>query len=135
MDFQDQVKLKQRSNITLKEPMTRDELYALMKERWDTQKYGNFKIEKFLFFKSIRLDDFWCKKFEVNVSGVIGQKNASIVNINMLSHGKVSLNKASRALGGREAVRIAELKHWESMCDAMWEMLHDKLAEKQLFKV
>ena len=135
MNFQEQVKLKQRSNITLKEPMTLDELYALMQERWDTEKYGNFKIEKFLFIKSIRLDDYLAMKFQVQVSGIVGQGKNLLVSITKLDKDSAAHIKASKAMGGREAARIAGLKHWESMCDAMWDILSDKVAEKQLFNV
>ena len=136
MDFQEQTKLRQRLNIALKEPLTLDELYTLMTERWDTEKYGNFKIENFLFVKSIRFDDYLYWRFEVQVTGIVGKGKNLMVTIRQTTGGNPHPGKI-KFLHGREheETRIDQLKHLESLCDAMWEVLSDKVAEKQLFNV
>jgi hypothetical protein len=107
-----------------------------MNERWDTQKYGSFKLEKFLFNKSVRLDDYLTMKFDVQITGIAGLGKNLVVCVQQQG-AKQTPNKAMReqikAIGGYEAARVAELKRWESLIDAMREMLHDRMAEKQLF--
>ena len=130
-DFQAQIRLKQKSNIKLKEPMTIEELLALMTERWDTQKHGNFKLEKFLFFKSIRLDDYLVMRFDVQIASIVGQGKNLMVHIGTTRI--KNLNKTQRqqveAMGGYMATRDPVLKYFEGLCDAMRDVLGDRVAE------
>jgi hypothetical protein len=127
----DDIELQKKAAITLKEPLTLDELLALMTERWDTQKHGSFKLKKFLFVKSIGLDDCMMMNFEVYITGIAGQGKNILVDINRVETDKKAYSKTQReqikAAGGYVAARQLALNYHAGLCDAMRDVLQDKV--------
>jgi hypothetical protein len=133
MDFQERVnneiELSKKAHITLKEPMTIEELLTLMTERWDTQKHGNFKLSKFLFVKSIKLDSYMMMKFEVYITGIVGQGKNILVDIQRIEIHNQAFNKTQqeqiKAAGGYVPARELALDYHAGLCDAMRNVLRE----------
>ncbi|MCL1874806.1 MAG: hypothetical protein FWF87_00940 [Synergistaceae bacterium] len=51
--------LSKGSHFKLREPISLDELYDLMTERWDTRAFGNFYLEKGLISDCILLENYY----------------------------------------------------------------------------
>jgi len=149
-DMKDDIQIKQAARVVLKSPITLDELYALMTERWDRQKYGGFKLSKVLFVKNIEFDDYLLMRYSPLIISPIGQEpNAGKIknNIVMIS-GKKFESKASSSYGKdvQERVRAeAEalglngkswtpnelyqygLNHLKTLTEGLRETLRDRL--------
>ena len=127
MSFQQEITLKQNSQIALKAPLTIEALLDLMTQRWNTQQYGNFRLEKVLGMKSIRLDDYAVLRFEIQSTGVLGQGKNMMVCINTTEPS--NSNKARRdmikAFGGYTAAREAALQHWAQLLAMLRYVLGD----------
>ena len=148
-DIQEEIKQRQDARITLREPITIDEVYTLMTERWDKEKYGNFKLSKFLFIKSIEFDDYMMMRYGVGIEKVVGSgRNAESITNNVVvvipkptSQSYSSLRKAQKeqvdaVLGkgflraiDRAELRKHELEHLQMLCNGMREVLHDKATQ------
>jgi microcompartment protein CcmK/EutM len=128
-----EIELSKKAHITLKKPMTIEELLTLMTERWDTQKHGNFKLSKFLFVKSIKLDGCMMMKFEVYITGIVGQGKNILVDITRLETDKKAYSKTQneqiKAAGGYVAARKLALDYHAGLCDAMRDVLREHKIE------
>ncbi|MEA5003599.1 MAG: hypothetical protein VB081_08880 [Christensenella sp.] len=118
--------------FTLKEPMTLEELYDLMKQRWNAELPGTFQLKKGLMGKSILFDVYMQVQPKVTIKD-------NVVTVRKIS------NSTSVSVGGGPGVDIkasAEYKkafkeggfkdaisggpaYFNGVCDAMREILSD----------
>ena len=130
--------ITKESRITLREPMTVEDLYALMSTRWNESLPGNFSLKKSLFHKYIEFDEYLMFKICVQVTSPIAlgwpikiNKN-KIVYVDPGSQKPKSLSKTQwtkiEAVGGyMEAVPLA-IEHYRAVRHAILEVLHDRVA-------
>ena len=129
-EFKELTKLAVSMHFRLKNPLTIDELYALMTEHWNTQAYGNFKLHKTIFRKEIQLEPCLTKKFAVCMASLPGKKN---LWVHILTEDHV-LNKEEmeqvEAMGGYEATMHPVMNHMADLRIAMRDLLGDNVVEK-----
>jgi len=119
---------------TLREPMTLDELHQLMTTRWNAEMPGTFKLKKGLFGKSITFDTYMqvqpkvsvknnivtCRKFNSSTTVSVGGSPATDIK-NM----KERLDAAKE--GGLKKAALGGVEYFLGVCDAMREILKDKM--------
>jgi len=149
-DIQEDMRIRKEAHFKLKEPMTRDELYNLMKKRWDTQKYSGFKLKKFLFIKSIEFDNYLTAHFgaEITKEIILGSKtnrlNNYVVIISMHNSKSIhsAFNKEQRKQFNKQLEELGinakswsvqglysfALEHLKKLTVGMSEVLFDKIA-------
>ena len=129
-DFKEVASLMVNMHFRLKEPLTIDELFTLMTERWDTLMYGNFRLQQNFFGKSIMLDHYLTKGFEVKMASLPGKKNLW-VHIIPIDH---VLNKEEmeqvEAMGGYEATMHPVMNYMAGLRKTMRDVLGDNVMEK-----
>ena len=143
-NFQNEMEQRKAARVVLKEPITVDELYALMNERWDRQKYGGFKLSKILFIKNIEFDNYMMMRYNVGITslsgserGADGMKNNVVQILGMQVKNISALKKEQREqvkavndvkVGiNREKIRGYELERMNLLCEGMREVLRDRL--------
>ncbi|MCL2695632.1 MAG: hypothetical protein FWE69_04840 [Clostridiales bacterium] len=133
-DIQNEIQQRQDAKITLKEPMTIDEIYALMTQRWDTQKYGGFKLGKLLKLRWIDFDAYMMMWYGVQVTdaGTVVQVVPKPTNQSYSALPKAQKEQVKAVVNVRKAIDRAEIRkhefaHLRLLCDAMREVLHDRI--------
>ena len=145
-NFQNEMEQRKAARVILKEPITLDELYALMNERWDRQKYGGFKLSKFLFIKNISFDDYMMMRYNIGITSLNGAERGAddmknnvvqILGMQVKSKNISALKKEQREqvkavndvkVGiNREKIRGYELERMKLLCEGMREVLRDKV--------
>ena len=129
-DFKDAARLMVNMHFKLKEPLTIDELFTLMTERWDTQMYGNFRLQKNLFGKAILLDRYLTRSFEVKMAGLPGKKNLWVHIIPIEPAFNKEEMEQVEAAGGYEATMYPVMNYMSSLRNAMRDVLGDNVVEK-----
>ena len=145
-NFQNEIELRKAARVVLKEPITVEELYSLMNERWDNHKYGGFKMSKLLFIKNIEFDDYMMMRYNVAITSLSGSERGAddmknnvvqILGMQVINNNITGLKKEQKEqvkavndvkMGiNREKIRGYEMAHMKLLCDGMREVLHDKV--------
>ena len=130
------IDISKGSYFKLRESISIDELYTLMKERWDTQRLGKFQLNRDMLSDHISLDDYSAMgltmKISVSVTSYfqIGWKNwfnknkMVIIATDGKSHsaGKMQIEETVY----KEAFALAS-NHIRAVCAGMREVLGDKV--------
>ncbi|MCL1981992.1 MAG: hypothetical protein FWG53_02715 [Clostridiales bacterium] len=139
-NVKNEVQQRQEARIALSEPITIEELHALMTERWNKKKYGNFKMVKVLAVKYISFDDYMMMRYSAQISSPVGHERKDSHTKNSIVHiatnsvkGYSSLNKEQKTqirdvidpdtFLDRAKLREYELEHLKVLADAMREVL------------
>ena len=134
------IDISKGSYFKLRESISIDELYTLMKERWDTQRLGKFQLNRDMLSDHISLDDYSAMgltmKISVSVTSyfALGWKNwfnkNKMVVIEWGGKGISANNEAKvRQIGEtgyKEAFALAS-EHIRAVCAGMREVLGDKV--------
>jgi len=127
--FKDTASLMVNMHFRLIEPLTIDELFALMTERWNTGLYGNFRLQKTLFGKTIHLDHFLTKRFEVKTASLPGKKNLW-VHIIPADHTPSNEDlERINAMGGYQATMYPVMNYMSALRNEMRNVLGDNVKE------
>ncbi|MCL1809635.1 MAG: hypothetical protein FWG42_07730 [Clostridiales bacterium] len=139
-NVKNEVQQRRDARIALNEPITIDELHAIMTERWNRKKYGDFKMVKVMAVKYISFDDYMMMRYSAQISSPVGNERKdgfirnSIVHIATNSvKGYNSLSKEQKAqvrdvidpdtFLDRMKLREYELEHLKVLANAMREVL------------
>ena len=124
--------MKSTDKFTLNASMTPEELYELMAQRWTAEMPGKFVLKKGLGGKSIAFDVYMQIQPVVTVKGNIVTVK-KITNKTNVSVGGVggdfkAMKQAASALkdGGIKAAALGGQEYFNSVCDAIREVLKDR---------
>lgn len=132
MDLKAMGKAVEKYNLSA--PMTLDELYELMNQRWAAELPGAYKLKKGLFGKSILFDVYMQVQPKITVKGnlVTCRKMNSQTTV---SSGGLGIDlKASKQYmaamkeGGLKKAVSGGPEYFHGVCDALREVLKDKIA-------
>ena len=114
--------------ITLKEPMTIEELYSLMTEKWTPEMPGPFKFKKGLFGKSIKFSIYMqivpTVKIKNNV--VIIRRNQQSTTVGGVDIKDMSQRMSALKEGGLKKAAMGGMEYFISICNAFREILKDR---------
>ena len=116
----------------LREPMTTEELYALMRERWHLPLPGGFQLKKGLFGSYIRFDTYMTMQPRVKVKD--GVVKVSRVTVETEVNG-MDLRAASQAIntlrhgGSMMDVVMAGPEYFLRVCAELENVLEGRIAE------
>jgi len=115
--------------FTLREPVTLEDLYALMTQRWTAQLPGNFKLKKGLFGKSIQFDVYMNMQPKVTVKDnvVTVRRWESSTQVNGIDFKAATQRIDALGSGGLKKAAFGGLEYFIGVCDAMRELLSDKI--------
>jgi len=135
MDLKELIELKKNSMITLRESITLEELYDLMKKRWPSSIPGSFKLKKTFFSKCIEFDYYLMVYINVRIASpiVLGQKstvknNTVCVDFQQLDPSSAAKSPEVQAVGGYEKAVPLSGEYYKAVVEAMREVLKDKIA-------
>jgi hypothetical protein len=120
---------------TLSAPMTLDELYQLMTQRWTAEMPGKFKLKKGIFGERILFDVYIQIQPRVtvkeNVVTVRRMQNSTKVSVGGMPGVDIKDMKQRMAAakeGGLKKAALGGQEYFNSVCDAMRDVLKDKTA-------
>ena len=77
---------QKNAHIRLKESLPIEELFILMAQRWDKERYGNFSLETSKYEKVIKLDDYLGMGFAIKVQNLVGKGKNLLIYIEPRPH-------------------------------------------------
>ena len=133
MNFKEMAKSVEK--YTLTEPITADELFALMSERMTAELPGKFKLKKGLFGKSIAFDVYQQVMPSVSVKGnvVKVQKLQISTGVSIGGGPAIDIKATQQRIaaakeGGFKSAMFGGHEYFIKVCDALREALADRLA-------
>jgi len=128
----DKAKWKNVEKYTLREAMTIEDLFELMKNNWSADIPGSFKFKKGLFGKSIAFDAFMQVQPKVSVKGnivtVLRVSNSSGVSVGGVNIKEMEQRNKAAKEGGFKAAITGGQDYFNNVCTAMRELLSDRVA-------
>ena len=119
--------------LTLREPMTIDELRTLLGEKWTGP--GNYQFKKGLFGKSIQFDTIMQIQPRVsikeNVVTIRKIKSSTKVGIGggpMIDYKDAKQRKDAAKEGGLKAAMFGGHENFQAVCEKIKELLADRIA-------
>ena len=115
--------------FTLKDPMTLDELYQLMTERWTTQMPGKFKLKKGLLGKRIQFDVYMLMLPVVTVKGnvVTVRRQQQSTKVGGVDFKEAKQRMTAAKEGGLKKAAMGGVEYFFNVRNAMREILQDKM--------
>ena len=125
--------MKSTEKYTLNAPMTPEDLCELMTQRWTDEMPGKFVLKKGLGGKSITFDVYMQIQPVVTVKGnavtVKKMTNKTNVSVGGVGGDFKAMKEAAAALkdGGIKAAALGGQEYFNSVCDAIREVLKDRV--------
>ena len=120
---------KTAEKFTLKEPITLDELYQLMTQRWTAEMPGKFQLKKGLFGKSIKFDLYMQILPVVTVKGnvVTVRRQQQSTTVGGVDIKDTKQRMAAAKEGGLKKAALGGAEYFQNIRNAMREVLGDKM--------
>ena len=119
---------------TLRSPMAIEDLYQLMTERWNAELPGAYKLKKGLMGKSIMFDVYMQVQPKVTIKGnvVTCLKTTNSTEVSVLGGPSLDIKNTKERIaaakeGGLKAAAFGGVEYFLGVCDAMREILKDKI--------
>ena len=115
--------------ITLKEPMTIEELHRLMTERWTSEMPGPFKFKKGLFGKSVKFNVYMqiLPKVTVKDTAVKISRSQQSTTVGGMDLKDMSQRMEAMKDGGLKKAALGGMEYFVNIVNAMREVLKDKM--------
>jgi len=128
------MEMRSVERFTLREPMTLDELYVLIKERWNSALPCDFKLEKSLLFKSIVFDAYMRTSPKVKIQkNVVTVYQNFVGNNNNDTYNHFDVRKIEEMARKNNAFKEAGIdngnEYFIALCNALREVLRDMILQ------
>ena len=126
--------MKSAEKYALNAPMTPEALCELMTQRWTAEMPGRFVLKKGLGGKSIMFDVYMQAQPVVTVKGsevtVKRITNKTTASVGGMGGDFKAMKQAAAAIkdGGLKAAALGGQEYFNAVCDAMRDVLKDRLA-------
>ena len=114
--------------ITLKDPMTIEDLYSLMTEKWTPEMPGPFKFKKGLFGKSIKFNIYMqiVPTVKVKDNLVIIRRTQQSTTVGGVDIKDMSQRMSALKEGGLKKAAMGGMEYFVNICEALREILKDR---------